>query len=204
MRQFYLCSPCTWHKGWILGNTSNHVHGIVYCSFHLVQHIGTGTTQDQCGYLGVARLHDGKLLGRHFLHFDRLHMAQLLWKWRSCSNDGRSTDRAANPPKLKLGSDLQGEDSIFVEVMQSDLRDRSATNDNVNAGIFDALDELLHSAFLALREVEELFGILEQDGTLGLCTLRLDTRCIHCHLCILLESLHSSCLTRNCHSFNYK
>mmetsp|Transcript_38344 Transcript_38344/g.90122 ORF Transcript_38344/g.90122 Transcript_38344/m.90122 type:complete len:433 (-) Transcript_38344:85-1383(-) len=202
MSKLDLCCTSSRDKRRVLGNAPNDIDCIVNGSLHLLQHIRAGAAQHQSCNLGVSSLDDGELLRGNLIYFDGFNEAELLWQWSASSDNGSRTNGAADPPELKLRSDLQSKDAILVQVVQGYLRDSPAANHHVDACILEGFDELLHSAFLALGEVQQLLCVLQQYSSLGLSALGFQARSIHGDLCILLEGLDATGLSRYGHAIH--
>mmetsp|Transcript_22959 Transcript_22959/g.59921 ORF Transcript_22959/g.59921 Transcript_22959/m.59921 type:complete len:325 (+) Transcript_22959:890-1864(+) len=86
--------------------------------------------------------------------------------------------------------------------MARDLRNRAPRDDQLDAGILDALDELVHPSLVVLREAGQLLGVIQQHGALRLRARRFDALRIHRHLALLLEALHAARGARDGHALH--
>ena len=72
----------------------------------------------------------------------------------------------ADSSQLEFGSSLNNHNLVTLEEMHSHLRDGSSTNDQLNSGVGDGLNLLLHSVFFGGSVILQLRSLFDKDGTL--------------------------------------
>ncbi|GIX62422.1 uncharacterized protein BcabD6B2_18570 [Babesia caballi] len=142
--------------------------GVVDGALDLVQHALGGALEDDGRQAVLDRLEDDGLLRRNVHHLDGLGHAQVVLAGHGELHHGGGAESAAEPAELELGGDLHHHYAHGVAVVQRQLGDGAVCDHAADALVLDRPDHGLHLGLLALAEVQQLLGGVEEHSALGL------------------------------------
>ena len=132
-----------------------------------------------------------------FLCLEDVGVASLLGSRAAETRKRDRTDDSAEATEVELGEDLEDGDVVAVEVVQGEVADGGAGDDDADAGVGDLFDDLrrgvrprrwtkgggsegseethlLELLLLAASEVQHLIRVLEENGALCFCLRDID------------------------------
>lgn len=82
-------------------------------------------------------------------------------------DNGSGTDGSSKTFDLPLGHNLNGNNLVFLEEMDSQLGHGTSADDDINSGLSKSNDELLEFVLFTLGVVQKLISVLEEDSSLS-------------------------------------
>ena len=89
-------------------------------------------------------------------------------------DNGGGTTSSGESLDFPLGHNLKNDHLVLLEEVNSELRARSSADNNVDSSFGKSYNEFLELILFSLSVVEELIGVLEENGSLSLSLLHLN------------------------------
>jgi len=89
-------------------------------------------------------------------------------------DNGGGTTSSSESFDFPLGHNLENDHLVLLEEVNSELRARSSADNNVDSSFGKSYNEFLELILFSLSVVEELIGVLEENGSLSLSLLHLN------------------------------
>lgn len=146
---------------------------IIDGSFSIVQQGFGSSSQQNSDKLGVflVLLENGDLLRTDLNDLHRRAESNFFWGWSSEVWNSNCSNALAESLQVPLGGQLEAHELILLEVVQSKLVNGTGDDNNLDSSVSDAFNHFVEIVFLTLGEVEKVFSILNDDGSLGLTSL---------------------------------
>ena len=153
----------------VAGDGLDDVDAVVDGALDVVEVVLRRAAQDQrCGAGRVVLLpEDGDAVAADLERLDDVDGAHLVGHGGPEAGERCGAHDAAQAAELEFREDLDDEDGVAVEVVQRELADGGAGDEDAQAGVVQLLDGGFELALLALGEGEHLLGVVQEDGAFG-------------------------------------
>ena len=151
----------TGHETGISDKRFDRVDTIVDCALDIVELSVCCTTENNSGHLVLFTVasEDSAPSGGDFLEVDFISVSHLIRGGALQFNNRGSTASTANAFKLPLGHNFDSHHSVFLEVVDSELRHRALANNTVDTGFSKFLNESFKFLFFTGCVVKKIISV---------------------------------------------
>ena len=157
------------HKLRIAGDGLDDIDAVIDSALDVVEVVlrRAADHQRRCAGGVLFLPEDGDAVTANFEGLDDVDGAHFVGHGGAEAGEGCAAHDTAEAAELEFGEDFEDEDGIPVEVVQGELADGGAGNEDAEAGVVEFFHEAFELRFFTFGEVEHFFGIMEQDGAFG-------------------------------------
>jgi len=152
----------------VAGDGFDDVDAVVDGPLDVVKVILRRAPDDKGGGAGgvVFLAEDGDAVAADLEGFDDVDGAHFVGHGGAEAGEGGGADDAAETAEFEFGEDFDEEDAVAVEIVEGELADGGACDDDAEARVVQFFDEGFELRFLALGEVEHFLCVVQEDGAL--------------------------------------
>mmetsp|Transcript_69763 Transcript_69763/g.145465 ORF Transcript_69763/g.145465 Transcript_69763/m.145465 type:complete len:251 (-) Transcript_69763:951-1703(-) len=170
--QAQLAGPSASNQPGILDNLLVDIHSILDRALKIVEAVGCRRPQNHG--------RDARLLERitrdgdairspNLIHRHKIRLPNLFWQRCSKASKGSGASELADPSDLELGRALDDHELVALAKVQRHVADRRLRDQDVDSGLYNLPDALVHRFLLTLGIVHQLLSTLDKNIPLGFC-----------------------------------